>query len=414
MGLSGVQRSLKFAKYLKNYNWESTVLTTSNTGYFAHDSSLQNEAEEAKLRIERVGGNDINSALAGKGTIKIPRESTRKLLSSISKTIFIPDNKVSWSNHAYKKAKEILSKEEHDLIYVSCPPFSSFMMATKLKKEFNLPLFVDYRDLWYGNQFEFVPTPYHKMKHKTYEYQSLKEADKIFVINRRIKERLIKQYEFLMFEDVVILPHGFDPEDFEKVKPIPKPNKKLVLTYSGIFYENITPYYFLKAFKKLSVERPDIAANYELHFVGHLRNENKKMINKIGLQEFVRDHGYLDHIDAVQRLVSSDVLWMMIDEHHNADTISTSKLYEYFGSRKPILGCVPDGAAKTALTDYGASFIVPPREIDVIFNALIKINERYRKSMLPDPNEEFIEKHNRVKLTEQLAKHFQFFLKEEV
>ncbi len=414
MGLSGVQRSLKFAKYLKEFNWEPTVLTATETGYFAHDDILMKEAKEAKIRIERVGGKDINSRLARKGTINIPRERTRKILSSLSKTLFIPDNKVSWSNRAYKKAREILKQEEHDIIYVSCPPFSSFLMAAKLKKEFDLSLFVDYRDLWYGNQFEFMPTPYHKMKHKAYEYQSLKSADKIFTINRRIKERIIQQYEFLTFDDVFILPHGFDPEDFEQVEPVPKPHNKLILTYSGIFYENITPKYFIQAFKKLASERPDIAANYELHFVGHLRKENKKYIDKLGLQEFVRDHGYLNHLEAVRRIISSDVLWMMIGKRRGADTISTSKLFEYFGSRKPILGCVPDGAARTALEEYEASFIVQPDNINEIYDALIKINERYKKGLLPHPNETFVEKHNRRNLTEQLAKQFQFYLKEEV
>ena len=414
MGLSGVQRSLKYAKYLKKLNWEPTVLTAGNTGYFAHDASLMKEAEDAQIRIERVGGKDIHSRLGKRGTIKMPRERIRKLLSSISKTVFIPDNKVGWANLAYERAKEILKNEEHDLIYATCPPFSSFVMASKLKKEFDLPLFVDYRDLWYGNQFEFMPTPYHKMKHKTYEHQSLKSTDKIIAVNRRVKESLIKQYEFLTFDDITIIPHGFDPADFENVDPIPKQHNKLILTYSGIFYENITPVYLLKAFKKLSIERPDIAANYELHFVGYLRKENKKLINKLGLQEFIRDHGYLDHKEAVRRIISSDVLWTMIGNHHNAFTITPGKIFEYIGTRKPILGCLPEGASKTALENYGASFLTPPEDIDAIYDALIKINERYRKNMLPTPNEEFIEKHNRIKLTEQLAKEFQFFLKEEV
>ncbi len=414
MGLSGVQRSLKFAKYLKQFDWEPTVLTTGNIGYFAHDISLLKEAEDAQLRIERVGGKDIHSKLAKKGTIKMPSEIIRKTLSSLSKTIFIPDNKVSWANQAYKRAKEILKQEKHDLIFVSCPPFSSFAMAAKLKKEFDLPLFVDYRDLWYGNQFEFMPTPYHKMKHKNYEYQSLKAADRVIAVNRRIKEYLIKQYEFLTFDDITIIPHGFDPADFENVKPIPKQNNKLILTYSGIFYEFITPVYLLKAFKKLSIERPDIAANYELHFVGYLRKENKKLINRLGLQEFVRDHGYLSHRDAIVKIISSDVLWTMLGNKQSAYTITPGKIFEYIGTRKPILGCVPDGASKTALEEYGASFIVPPDDIDAIMNALIKINELYKKNMLPQPNVEFIERHDRSKLTEQLAKQFQFFLKEEI
>lgn len=412
MGLSGVQRSLKFAKYLKQFNWEPTILTAGDTAYYAHDYELLKEAENAELKIVRTEGSGPNQ-VGKKKTVKIPREIIRKTLSNLSKFFFIPDNKIGWSNSAYKKGKELLSNEKFDIIYVTCPPFSSFVTAAKLKKEFDLPLIVDYRDLWFGNQFSFMPTPYHKMQHKKLEYESLKAADKVIVINRRIKERLIKQYQFLTFDDVVIYPHGFDPEDFEKSVPIPKPHNKLILTYSGIFYENITPKYLIKAFKKLSQERPDIAANYELHFVGYFRKENQQLVNRLGLQEFVKDHGYLNHKDAIQRIISSDVLWMMVGETQSAETISTSKLFEYFGSRKPVLGCVPDGAAKTALEEYGASFIVPPDDIDAIMNSLIRINELYKKGNLPTANEEYVNRHNRIKLTEQLAKQFQFYLKAE-
>lgn len=413
MGLSGVQRSLKFAKYLKQFDWEPTVLTTEDTAYFAYDYSLLKEAETAELNIVRVDGSHINSKLGKKKEVKIPSEFIRKTLSNLSKFFFIPDNKIGWSNAAYIRAKEILSKEKFDLIYVTCPPFSSFMAAAKLKKDFGLPLFVDYRDLWNGNQFSFIPTPYHKIKHKNYEYASLKAADRVIVINRRIKERILKQYPFLTFDDVSIIPHGFDPEDFENAVKIKKPNNKLIMTYSGIFYENITPKYFIKAFKNLTKERPDVAANYELHFVGYFRKENQKLVNKLGLQEFFKDYGYLNHKDSITRLISSDVLWMMVGDTQSAETISTSKLFEYFGSKKPVLGCVPDGAAKTALEEYGASFITPPDDIEAIYNMLIKINDLFKRNMLPSPNEEFVDRHNRIKLTEQLAKRFQFFLKEE-
>ena len=69
----------------------------------------------------------------------------------------------------------------------------------------------------------------------------------------------------------------------------PKENNKMVITYSGIFYEDITPKYFLKAFKKLSLEEPDIAANIELHFVGHFKKENKKLVKKLKLENFVKE-----------------------------------------------------------------------------------------------------------------------------
>ncbi len=423
LGLSGVQRTLKFTKYFSKFDWKPTVITTGNVAYYAHDFALLKEAEEAGVKMIRTEAFDLN-ALFGKQyqTVNMPNEFIRRILSIFSKAIFIPDNKKSWAKKAYQTARELLLKEKYDIIYVTIPPFSSFVYAAKLKMEFGIPLFVDYRDLWYGNHFAFYPTPYHKYRHKKLEYTALRSADKVITINRRIKEKLLLTYPFLSFNDVMIIPHGYDPADFgtvnrgsqsENIIEKAAKSRKMRLTYAGIFYENITPEFLLKAFKQISVERPDIAANIELEFIGHLRKENKKLIKELGIHEFVRDLGYLEHKETVKRLQESDVLWMMIGRIKNADTISTSKLYEYFGTRKPILGCVVDGTAKSALQEYGASFITQPDDIQEIKETITHIHELFQKKILPTPNEEFVLKHDRILLTEQLTKAFQFYLKAE-
>lgn len=415
MGLSGVQRTLKFTKYMPKFNWHPTVITVGNAAYYAHDLGLLKEAEDAGVNIVRTESYDLNSLIGRKyATLNMPKELIRKLYSNFSKTFFIPDNKKSWAKRAYNLAREILQKEKYDIIFVTIPPFSSFVYAAKLKKEFNIPLFVDYRDLWFENQFAFYPTPYHRQRHKKMEYESLHTADKIIVINRKIKEKLLTTYPFLSFDEVVIIPHGYDPEDFNiEIENELRRTNKLRFTYSGIFYENITPEYFLRAFKKLSVERPDIAANIELEFIGLMRNENKKLINELGLNEFVKVHGYIEHKEVIKKIKATDILWMMVgDNIKNADTISTSKLYEYFGSRKPILGCVPEGAAKSALIEYGASFITSPNDIEEIKNKIIEIHSLHSKNNLPIPNEDFIQKHDRIYLTEQLITQFQFSIKD--
>ncbi|MBA4405739.1 glycosyl transferase family 1 [bacterium] len=414
LGLSGVQRTLKFTKYMNRFGWEPTVITTGNVAYYAHDLSLLKEAEDAGIRIIRTEAFDVNAILGKQfGTVSMPKEFIRKTLSRISKAIFIPDNKNSWAKKAYKVAKELLQKEKFDIIFVSVPPYSGFVTAAKLKKEFNIPLFVDYRDLWFGNHFAFYPTPYHLYKHRKLEYKALRSVEKIIAINRRIKENILLTYPFLSFNDVLIIPHGFDPADFESTEGKIESSNKMKLTYAGIFYENITPEFLLKAFKQLSIERPDIAANIELEFIGHLRKENKKLIIELGINEFVRDHGYLDHKETIKRLKGSDVLWMMIGNIRNADTISTSKLYEYIGARKPILGCVVEGTAKLTLKEYGASFITQPDDVQEIKDAIIKIHELYLQKNLPVPDEEYVNKYDRITLTEQLTKTFQFYLKDE-
>lgn len=404
MGLSGVQRTLKFVKYLKNYNWEPTVITTGKVAYFAHDDSLQKELDETGVRVIRVAGSDPNSMLSKKGTIKLPSEFIRNTFNKLSQIFFIPDNKNSWSKKAFKKATELIANEHFDCVFITGPPFSQFDVFSSLKKKYNIPIVLDYRDLWYESYFAFYPTPFHKRVHKKKEYQALKAADLIIVTNRKLKEKLLSSFQFLTFNDIVIIPHGYDIQDFEGISAQPKPQNKMVLMYSGIFMVYSTPKYFLKAFKQLSIERTDIASNIELHFVGFLREENKKLIRKLNLQAFVKDHGYVSHAESISKLKSADVLWFMVGRRKNIEAILPGKVYEYIGSKKPLIASVPDGAAKLASIEYKASFITEPDNIEQIKNTIVEVYKLYKEGNLPIPDENFVEGFRRDILTEQLAK----------
>ena len=321
------------------------------------------------------------------------------------------EKKISWSKKAYQKCLEILSTEHFDCIFISGPPFSQFNIFSELKKIHNIPIVLDYRDLWVDNQFSFYLTPLHKYLHKSKEYRALKVADKIIVTNRRIKEKLIKNYKFLSFDDVYILPHGFDPDDFSRIVKLQKQNDKMLITHAGLFYEYITPKYFLMAYKKMLNENSSIAENIRLAFVGILGKENRKLIRELNLESHVTEFGYLNHLETIQKLMMSDVLWMMVGNGKSSETISSGKLYEYFGIRKPIITCLPDGALKLAANEYKASFITEPDNVNQIKDTLIQVYNLYKEGNLPVPDEKYVESFRRDLLTEQLAKQLNKVLK---
>ena len=397
---------------MRHYHWEPTVITTGPVGYYAIDKSLQEEAEREGLRIVRTSGGDVNALLAGKGEFKqrnMPAEYIRKFLSRVSNWLFIPDNKRSWARQAYKTAVKLMEEEKFDLIFVSGPPFSAMQAAARLKKKFGIPLVVDYRDLWLGNQFMSFPTPLHTYLHGKMEYAVLREANQIIVTNRRMKERMLSHHLFLQHEDITIISQGYDPEDF-RVPPAHRPNFKFRLGYAGIFYDFITPKYFLKAFQMIVKERPDVAADMELHFIGIWRKENIRLVKRLGLEKYVEIHGYLDHKDSVAMISSCDALWMMAGYTHNADTHSSGKLYEYFGSQKPLLVSVPEGALKQAAQKYGAAIVTEPDNVHQIKIALLQLYQDHKAKTPMKPHVEYVEQHRRDYLTEQLTKEFNFAL----
>lgn len=413
LGLSGVQRTLKFTKYFKDFNWEPTVITTGKIGYFAYDEKLLEEAINAGIKIIRTESIDPNTLLKNKGIVKMPSTWLMKVLGRISKTFFIPDNKKYWANKAAKVAKKVLSEDQYDAIYISVPPFSTIQPITKLKDKYDIPIFVDYRDSWLLNQFRFYPTPYHKYKHKKIEDSILRKVDRVIVVNRIIKENLLKNYQFLKFKDIDIIPHGFDQADFDNCTPYPRENKKMVIMYAGIFYEDITPKYLLNAFKLLSLEEPDIAANIELHFVGHFKKENKKLVKKLKLEHFVKEIGYISHDEVINRITSSDVLWLMLPNKEKMKNVSPGKLFEYFGARKPIIASLPEGVAKNAAIEYAGALITAPDNVEEIKQNLVTAHTNFIESNFTKCDEQYVEKHNRKTQAEQLVKIFQFHLKSE-
>jgi glycosyltransferase involved in cell wall biosynthesis len=406
MGLSGVQRTATFVKYLPEFGWHPHVVTTGPVGYYAHDEMLLHDLEQREIPIDRVGGKDPNALLASQGTVKMPREWVRKLLSRISNTFFIPDNKKSWSKCALAHARELVTQKHFEAIFVSGPPFSSFQAAATLSRETGIPLIVDYRDLWHGNQFHFYPTPWHAHKHKRLEHAVLTMASKVVVTNRRMKERIVEKYPHVPFRDIVIIPQGYDPADLQTQRTLfsdarPAAGAAMKLSYTGIFYDFVTPRHFFAGVATALKQRQDM--KLELHFAGILREEHARYAKRLGLAEIIVDHGYLSHPETVRLELESDALWMMVGNCRNVDTISSGKLYEYIGTGKPLLVSVPEGALRQDAQRYSAAWITNPDDVSAIAECIIEMYDAWRAGRLPVPDDAEVTRYDRRDLTEQLA-----------
>ncbi len=416
LGLSGVQRTLKFIKYLPHYNWHPTVLTVNPGNYFARDVSLLKEVESLNIPVIRTDSFDPTQLFGRKNAdvspvAKMPREWIRKSLNLGSQFFLLPDNKIGWKRKAIRAGAECLKREKFDLIFATAPPYTDFLIGRQLKKISGLPLVIDYRDAWVDNPYHFYFTPFHRWFHQRLESRVLRAADKVITINRRIKELLLKRYPFLQYQDVQIISQGFDPADFDLNGLAPRSKtERMRITYSGTFIDKRTPKYFLRALSKLFQQWPDLRSRIEACFVGHFREENMKLVAKLGLQDVVMVVGYVDHTECVRYLASSDVLWLIIGKGKGEDMMSTGKLFEYLGARKPILGCVPEGVARNTIEDSGAGIIVDPMDIDAIASAIKTLYERYESGTLKGPKEEYVEKFDRKRLTADLARIFELLV----
>jgi len=405
MGLSGVQRTLKFVKYLPQFGWQPTILTVTPTGYYAQDYTLLDELHPQHIEIVRTGSLDPNRLFRKKGVVKMPSERWRKALTFLSDTFFIPDNKIGWKRRAVKAAEKLFEQKKFDVIFSTAPPFTDFLIGVSLHNKFHIPLVVDYRDVWHEYPYKYYPTSIHKLMNYKLEKKALRASSRIITTNRRVKELILKRYKFLQYHDITILPQGFDPADYvvdEKI--VISPPKGMRIAHAGVFYGERTPKYFLRALQKLFADQPHLKNQIEVVFIGTIQDEYITMIKEMHLDGSVTSTGYLDHKHCIAYLQSSDVLWFML----NNDTQSPGKLYEYLGMYKPILACVPDGFVQQTLKETGGSVIVEPENVNGTAEAILHLYELYRQKKLPCPDEEIVQKYNRIELTNELSKMFGF------
>ena len=406
MGLSGVQRTLKFVRHLPHFNWLPTVLTVDPVGYFAQDTTLLGELSAPGITVVRTPPAGPGRFFRRKDVVRLPAEGMRKFLSRMSDTFFIPDNKIGWRRKAVRVAEELHRRKPFDLIFATAPPFTDFLIGAAIKELINKPLVFDYRDPWVDYPFKFYPTPLHKAVTIALERKALRASSHVVTTNRRVKELLIRRYGFLTHHDIDIIPQGFDPADFEEATPLVGPRRpadgRMRITYAGIFWEDRIPDHFLRGLRALFDSRPETNGRIEARFVGHFRGENLALVRALGLTDAVTILDYLPHRECVAELLASDALWMIVGD----DLGSPGKLYEYIGARKPILGLVPEGFIRGTIIEAGG-LVVPPKDVAGITSALSTLFDRFSGGTMPSPPHSVVEKFDRRTLTGNLVRVFE-------
>lgn len=410
MGMGNVVRVVKFAKYFPAYGWEPYFLTSTPKNYYTRDEYLLNEMNQDPIKILRTPIRQRINLLNTHKLKRLPNERTRTFFAYFPQLYRIPDRYKSWRKKAIRLASAIIEREKVEMIFSSAPPFSDFLVGAELKKKYGIPLVIDYRDSWLESSLNFYPTRLHKFMNARMELEILRIADVVLTVNRRIKELLIECYPNITHNDINIIPFGYDQEDFdEAVSQLPRTNK-MRITHAGSFFDLASPRYFLLSLPIVFSRRPELRKRIEACFLGLLSKENLALIKKNNLNDVVYDPGYVNHKECIKYLMASDVLWFMIGKGKGCETVTPQRLSEYFGARKPIIACVPDGASKGMLRYYEAVKICEPDKTEQIADSIIEYYDLFEKNALPKPNEELIVKHEVKNLTHQLARYFEFLI----
>jgi glycosyltransferase involved in cell wall biosynthesis len=401
MGGSGVQRPVKFAKYLQRFGWDPIVVAPDPDIYHTFDDSLLQELNDSSIRVERVQNSPL--IRAGKKSINpSPRKPWKaSLLKWITSWFFLPDNKKGWINDAVNRCLELIEAEPISAVFATAPPYSNLIVAQKIKKRTGIPVIMDLRDDWLESHLIRYPTRWHFNKMKKIEAYTLHAADHITVVNSfyksKINDRLGKQCP-----EITVIPNGFDRENFDQTVSVADHGKFSIL-YSGMFYESRKPDWFLQAVKQVLERNPEIKEHIQLQFQGGLNESHWKTINRLGLSKYVLDFGYLRHQEAVQNVINADILFLTLGDRKYNSAVTPGKVFEYMGSLKPILAFIPEGITRSLLNNYGAAVSVGIKDVNAGANAVEEFYTKWKQQKLPQGDPDFVKTFERSNLTAQLS-----------
>lgn len=348
-GGPGVQRVLKFVKYLPAFGWRPVVLTVRDGEYPAIDESLNKDVPADCLvfktaSLEPTGLYKRFVGMKKEDRIRVAvltekSSSMKKRLSNwIRLNLIYPDAKIGWKPFAVKEGLRLISEYHPELIFSSSPPSTVQRIARALSKKSGLPWVADFRDPW-TNAYYYHQLPKSRLARKIdrhLERQVLHDADRIVTVSEGFFDDALHHKE-------IQIPNGFDSEDLPGSRDR-QPNKKFTIRYMGSL--KIRQYIgsFFDALKDLS-DRPEMRDALRLDIIGNFDPRVRDIISAKNIPMEINFSGYRNHDEALRLVSQADMLLLVIGRSHISHRLLTGKVFEYIMVRKPILAYGPPGGA---------------------------------------------------------------------
>ncbi len=372
VGGAGVQRSVKFVKYIRQFGWQPTVLTVLNPSVPVLDQDLCRDIP-SDVSIHRARTLEPGYSFK-KNLIQAPNATPSRLktlLRGWASRWLQPDAQVLWNRNAYRMACAVLKQKSYSAIYVSGPPFSSFLLGCQLKKRFGTPLVLDFRDEWSISEqyLENRSQPRRARQGQTQMFEStLLQADAVVATTMASAEELTRCCQRVGSSAFVrCIYNGFDPDDLLHLNRDSVRTKAYRLVYTGTLWKLTDIEHLVRAVQKLSNQSPQEASNLELHFVGRRTGEQERILDNLASTPVrLHRHDYLSHQQSLQFASEADGLLLTLADQPGAERVIPGKLFEYLALRRPILSLVPDGEAHRLLAEDPMTTNIHPTQIDAI------------------------------------------------
>lgn len=407
-GGPGVQRWLKFVKYLRDFGIEPVVYVPENPHYPIEDPSLEKEIPKnitiyKQPLFEPYGLAKLLSSKKTKrissGFIQAKNQSVlEKSMLWVRGNFFIPDARKYWIKPSVKFLSEVLDKENIATVITTGPPHSVHLIGQQLKAEKGIRWLADFRDPWtsIGYHKKLKLTTSSQKKHKVLESNVLNQADQIIVTSPATQ----REFQQITPQPVNVITNGYD-SDYEGGAHL---DKDFTISHIGSLLTGRNPKNLWKILSQIASENSVFRADLQLEFMGVVSKDVMDSLYRFELGPYIKMRGYGSHAEAQRRQQRSQVLLLVEIDSEETKGIIPGKLFEYMAAQRPILALGPK--------DWEAGKIIQETQSGAVYD--YDAHERLKKTVLAwyasfkkqnlSTKATNIEKYSRRTLTEELAK----------
>ncbi len=403
-GGSGVQRWLKFVKYLQDFDVEPVVYTIANPKYPILDDTLINEVPE-NIEILRQPIWEPNNLMSffkkeksqSAGFLNPNPSMLGKILQYIRANYFIPDARKFWVKPSVRFLEAYIQNNAIDVVITTGPPHSLHLIGLQLKEKLKIKWISDFRDPWTTiDYFHQLPlTKKSKATHFRLEKEVLKKSDAVLVVGKTMKET------YLNFnKNIHVITNGFDSDLTSN--PTVILDNRFTLTHIGMMNADRNPKLLWKVLKEICNEDSEFKKDLKINLVGKVAAQvtNDLQFFENGMLDII---DYLPHLEVRKYQQKSQMLLLVVNNVPSAKGIITGKIFEYLEAKRPILAIGPsDGDAASIINTTNAGFVIDFEDETNLKRVILSNYQAFKKQDLRVESKD-IRQYHRKELTQKLA-----------
>jgi hypothetical protein len=408
-GGAGVQRWLKFVKYLREFSWEPIVYTPSNPENPVDDTSLLKDQpknleviqqpiwEPYDLYKKFIGQKPHQKINAGFISENKKPKLSEKISVFVRGNFFIPDARIFWVKPSIKFLNNYLHLHPVEAIISTGPPHSMHLIAHAIHEKQQIPWIADFRDPWTNIDFykDLKLTKWADKKHHVLEKQILKSATRVITVGRT----MATEFEDIAKRSIDVITNGYDVD----TNPLSQLDADFTIAHIGSINKDRNPNLLWQVLSNLCKTDNTFNTKLKIKLVGKVDVSVIESLTQFGLQNHLIKIPYLSHDAVVVEQKKSQLLLLLVNNTPNARGILTGKLFEYLAAHRPVI-CIGDvdGDAAKILHQTEAGITVQFNDAASMTQVILSYFKNYLNGNL-QVNTKHIAQYHRKQLTKKLA-----------